>query len=135
MIVNERPPNFELIHLHFPNADKPGVMFAYDGKIYNPSGIHVPPALVAHEEVHLIRQRLTSPSEWWNKYILDGEFRYVEELHAHVAELKAQQTRDRNLMTKLIMSTAARLVAPLYNYEPPRSLQQAMKDIRREAHV
>jgi hypothetical protein len=56
VIIVARPPNFEQIHAAFPRADKPGVMFAYDGKIYNPSGGIIPPALIAHEEVHLIRQ-------------------------------------------------------------------------------
>jgi hypothetical protein len=32
------------------------------------------------------------------------------------------------------MKTAARLIAPLYNYTPPRSLQQAIRDIHLLAH-
>jgi hypothetical protein len=133
MIINERPPNFELIRLHFPKAESPGTLFAYDGSIYNPSGTVVPPALVAHEEVHLHRQRDAGPNEWWNRYILDSEFRYTEELLAHVAEFKMQKgTNDRNLGARLLIQTALRLIAPLYNYTPPRSLQQAMKDLKQE---
>jgi hypothetical protein len=143
VIINERPPNFEQIKVAFPRAGNPGVLFAFDGHIYNPSGTVVPPALIAHEEVHLNRQRDAGPTPgsttqwsgaelWWQRYLEDSEFRYVEELLAHAAEFKAQRYLDRNASARLLMSTALRLVAPLYNYVPPVSLQQAMKDLRQE---
>jgi hypothetical protein len=146
VIINELPPNFEQIKAAFPNADQPGVLFAFDGNVYNPSGIVIPPALIAHEEVHLYRQRSLSfgfgrqsvevgrctPERWWQEYIDNSEFRYREELLAHVAEFKHQKHGDRNASARLLMATALRLVAPLYNYVPPVSLQQAMKDLRRE---
>ncbi len=130
MIIIDRPPNFEQVHAAFPRADQPGVLFAYYPNIHNPSGIVVPPALVAHEEVHLYRQRDAGPTHWWDQYLTDSEFRYNEELLAHVAEFKALKAGDRNASARLLMSTALRLVAPLYNYQPPRTLQQAMKDLR-----
>lgn len=133
MILIERPPNFEQIRAAFPDADKPGVLFAYDGAVYNPSGIVVPPALIAHEAVHLTNQGHVGAGYWWTKYIEDSEFRYVEELLAHAAEFRAQRlTQDRNFGARLLMATALRLIAPLYNYTPPRSLQQALKDLRQE---
>jgi hypothetical protein len=134
VIIVARPPNFEQIHAAFPGADKPGVMFAYDGKIYHPSGGNIPPALIAHEEVHLKRQHHTymTPDLWWKEYLVDSEFRYHEELLAHAAEFKAQRYNDRNASARLLTATALRLVAPLYNYQPPRTLQQAMRDLRRE---
>ena len=132
MIINARPPNFDQVRAAFPKADGPGVMFAYDGNIYNPSGNVIPPALLAHEEVHLREQRAVGADYWWGKYLTDSEFRYTEELLAHVAEFKAQRVTDRNFVARLLLATALRLVAPLYNYQPPRTLQQAMKDLRRE---
>jgi hypothetical protein len=143
VIIVDRPPNFELIQAAFPKSVNPGVMFAYDGNIYNPSGQTIPPALIAHEEVHLRRQRemgpdadsttrWSGPEFWWQRYLEDSEFRYNEELLAHVAEFKMQRTRDRNFVARLMVHTALRLVAPLYNYQPPRTLQQAMKDLQRE---
>lgn len=133
-VIVARPPNFELILKAFPSADKPGVIFAYGDHIYNPTGGNIPPALLAHEEVHLLRQhRPSGPNGWWLQYIDDAEFRYREELAAHVAEFRAQAPGiDRNLRAKLLTSTAARLCAPLYNYQPPRSLNQAIRDIRQE---
>jgi hypothetical protein len=132
VIIVGRPPNFEQIQAAFPDAGKPGVMFAYDGSIYNPSGIVVPPALIAHEKVHLTNQKHVGADYWWEKYLTDSEFRYCEELLAHVAEFQMQRTRDRNFVARLMVHTALRLIAPLYNYVPPRSLQEAMRDLRRE---
>lgn len=136
MIKIERPPNFERIHAAFPDADKHGVLFAYGEFIYNPSGVFIAPWLRAHEMRHCARQWQAGPKAWWEKYITDDEFRYGEELLAHVEEYiwQARQTKDRNQRAKLEMRTAARLVAPLYNYTPPRSLNQAVRDIHLLAH-
>ena len=145
MIIIDKPPNFEqILQAGFHNAVNPGVLFAHGEHIYNPSGIVVPPALIAHEEVHLHRQRDAGPHPgsttqwsgadlWWRRYLEDSEFRYNEELLAHVAEFKTMRAgNDRNFVARMLLSTALRLIAPLYNYTPPRNLQQAMKDLRRE---
>jgi hypothetical protein len=134
VIIVARPPIFDRIHAAFPKSDGEGVIFAFDGNIYNPSGKTIQPALIAHEEVHLKRQEaLGDPCYWWTSYIEDSEFRYTEELHAHVAEFKALKVgNDRNLGARLLTQTALRLVAPLYNYQPPRTMGQASKDLRRE---
>jgi hypothetical protein len=133
IIISARPPNFDQILAAFPDAGHDGVIFAYGGGIYNPSGNPLPPALIAHEEVHLHRQTISGPDLWWTLYIEDSEYRYREELLAHAAEFRMLKvSQDRNAGAALLMRTAMRLVAPLYNYEPPRTLQQAMKDLRQE---
>jgi hypothetical protein len=130
MIITRRPPNFEAINAVFPNATNHGVIFAYDGDVYNPSGNPIPPALLAHEQVHLDRQA-GGADAWWHSYMHDSEFRYNEELLAHVAEFKAlKSSNDRNAGAALLMKTAMRLVAPLYNYVPTRTLQQAIRDLK-----
>lgn len=146
MIIVARPPNFDAILAAFPDADKPGVIFAYGDDIFNPSGHEIPAALLAHERVHCKRQSSGSftriqgysaeklTAYWWTEYLRDPEFRYYEELLAHAAEYRDQAARwpDRNDRARLLQSTARRLVAPLYNYQPPRTLQQAVRDLRQE---
>lgn len=132
MIIVDRPPNFERIKAAFPKAENPGVLFAHDQTIYNPSGVFVPPALIAHENVHLERQKKVGADRWWDLYLINSYYRYEEELLAHAAEFKVQKTGDRNVSASLLMRTALRLIAPLYNYQPPRSLQDAIKDLRQE---
>ena len=145
MIKIEWPPNIDRIADAFPHVqmaraghkDGPtGILFAYGEDIYNPFGIVVTHWLHAHELRHCARQWQADPEAWWEKYVTDPEFRYEEELLAHVEEYIAQAsaTKDRNMRAKLEMRTAARLVAPLYNYQPPRSLSQAIKDIHSLAH-
>lgn len=130
MIRIELPPNFDRILAAFPSAGKKGVLFAYGDSIYNPSDIFISHWLLAHEHKHCVRQQ--DPEAWWEKYIIDDGFRYNEELVAHVEEYLAQARTmsDSNARARLITSTAVRLVAPLYNYQPSRSLNQAIKDIR-----
>ena len=81
-------------------------MCAYNGCIYNPSGKIIPPALIAHEEVHLKRQVMHGADIWWDHYLRDSAFRYHEELLAHVAEFNMQKvTKDRNFGAALLMRT------------------------------
>lgn len=136
MIKIEWPPNIVRITVAFPDAGKHGVLFAYGEDIYNPSGVTIPHFLLAHEYRHCARQWQADPEAWWDKYLTDDEFRYGEELIAHVEEYIAQArgTKDRNARARLEMRTAARLIAPLYNYVPPRSLAQAVRDIHLLAH-
>ena len=133
MIVAARPPNFDQILQAFPGASGPGVIFSWEDRIFNPSGNPIPGPLVAHEELHGKRHALAGGSlKWWDQYIADPEFRYREELLAHAAEFRAQLVRDRNHGARLLQTTALRLIAPLYNYQPPRTLPQAMRDLRWE---
>lgn len=105
-------------------------MYTFGDTIYNPNGVPLPDPLVAHEMVHMMHQLSMSPEAWWNKYIEDQEYRYQQELLAHKAEfsLACQYTKDRNVHAKLLMATAARLVAPLYAYSG-KKLLQAQKDL------
>lgn len=132
VVPGERPPNFEKILRAFPGASGPGVIFAYGDKIYSPSGGVILRALLDHEAVHGRRQ-MGCPESWWEAYIGDHKFRYDEELYAHAAEFRAQaHGLDRNRKAKLLQSTAQRLIAPLYNYQPPRTLSVALRDLRQE---
>ena len=55
------------------------------------------------------RAAVMSAESWWDLYILDPEFRYGEELLAHVEEYRIQAAvlTDRNARAKLSMRTAA----------------------------
>lgn len=137
-IIVDRPPNFEAILKVFPQAERHGVIFAYGEHVFNPSGVVIPPALIAHEAVHQDRQRKQfTPEHWWEMYLTDPGFRYNEEVLSHAAEYRAQvrHIKDRNDRAKLLQATAMRLIAPLYNYLPSRSLNVAITDLRRELHL
>ena len=111
---SSRPPNFAQIVAVFPMARAPTVIFAYAPNIYVPSGKEIPPALVAHETVHIERQQKIGVELWWEKYLADPQFRFDEELLAHRAEFRATRTlthRQEEVALKII---AKKLAAPLY---------------------
>ena len=125
---------FDQILEAFPKASDYGVIFSWGELIYNPHGIVIAPALMAHEAVHGKRQAeyggKFSVEAWWQSYIADPEFRYREELPAHAAEFRVMMPRDRNERARLVMYEATRLIAPLYNYGARYSLNTAIKDLQ-----
>lgn len=132
VIKVERPPNWDQIVEVFPDAARLPVLFAYGEDIYNPSEVRIPRELLAHEYRHCARQFSIGAEPWWSAYLSDVEFRYTEELMGHAEELRvlAQGVTDRNQIARLFQRTATRLVAPLYNYQPPRTVRQAVLDLR-----
>lgn len=119
--IEDRPPNFEAIAKVFPGAHGEGVIFAYGDTIYNPSGRELPPELIAHEKVHCERQIDMGVEAWWDQYLVDGDFRFEEELLAHIAEFKAIMSRYEygthaiaRTREKALDHVAKKLSAPLY---------------------
>jgi len=117
-IIHERPPNFQDIIKVFPMADNYGVIFAFNGAIYSPSGYDIPYPLIKHEGVHISRQGVTEADaiKWWDKYLKSMDFRYAEELVAHRAEYVAciETASNRNMKRKALKFIAKRLASPLY---------------------
>jgi hypothetical protein len=125
IIINDRPPLWDLIDAKFHVADKP-ILFAWGSRIYNPMGIKVPKELHAHEEIHGARQLTTLHPDvtssdgaieyWWQQYIASPEFRLAEEIPAHRAEYLSFCKRhgDHNTRNKALLVIAMKLAAPLY---------------------
>lgn len=89
-IIKAYPPNYKDIRTAFPwIVGRPGIVFAYGDRIYNPTGGILPPHVLAHEGVHCTRQFVFGISyvgSWWKKYIADEKFRLNEEVLAHRVE-------------------------------------------------
>lgn len=115
IILREYPPMFDKIAAAFPGARDRGVMFAWAGTVYLPSGGEVPPELKAHEEVHF-EQQGDAPVDWWERYIASAEFRLEQEIAAHRAEFRCFKRihADRNKRAKYLRLCAERLASPLY---------------------
>ena len=124
------PPNIDKIDAAFHIRDKLGIVFAYAPAIYNPHEMWLPPFIIEHEKVHIARQG-DDPAGWWDRYIKDEEFRYAEELEAHVKEFQVRRRgKDGRKYTRyaLLRETARRLMAPFYGYKL-KTIEQAEKDI------
>lgn len=50
--------------------------------------------LAAHERVHWIRQNAAGRTKWVLKYLVSCKFRAVEEMHAHLMDIKTRRWRD-----------------------------------------
>lgn len=117
IIVRERPPLFPAILKAFPEASRPGVLFAWGNRIYNPTGAPVTRELHAHEEIHHQQQGDAEPGiiAWWRRYIAEVSFRFEQELPAHVAEYRAWRAgRGGYSRAGFLAMLAERLSGPLY---------------------
>lgn len=128
-IIIDYPPIYDYIRKVFPDANR-GVIFAWGGIIYNPSGIKVKPELVAHESVHGRRQGKDIRG-WWEQYLYDKEFRLVEETFGHFAEMDylLGPNPNRQMRRRQLKQTAKRLARPVYRYGITRArAEQLLKD-------
>lgn len=86
-IIAAHPPNIDAIDAVFHVKATSGVIYAYAPDIYFPPGKQLPPWLMAHEEVHIRQQNdMGGPEPWWEKYLIDPQFRLDQELEAHRVE-------------------------------------------------
>lgn len=112
------PPMYKEILAVFPNASAHGVIFCWGDTIHNPSNISLPRSLHMHEEVHHAQQ--TDDEErirfWWRTYLDSPEWRFAQELPAHIAEYKAYRaSRHGYSRAGFLNVLAERLSGPLYN--------------------
>lgn len=113
VIVNY-PPNYKKIEANFQIGDsKP--LFAYAPYIYNPFDIFIDPTLYFHEMIH-IKQQKDNPSEWWDKYILDKDFRLEQELEANRKQLQLfnKVVKDKNERYRFMLNIARSMSSNLY---------------------
>jgi hypothetical protein len=130
-IEARRPPNFDYIQAHFPNAENFGVIFAFGNTIYNPSGIKLPPSLVAHEATHSLQQEeIGGPEIWWGFYIEQSDWMIGQELDAYRIEYREHcnpiNKANRHSRHRMLCNCAERLASPLYNRGIKKKLAQKL---------
>jgi hypothetical protein len=117
-IVIDRPPIYDRAAKVFPLKGRE--IFAWEDKIYNPGGFKIPSWLIAHEYIHSKQQRDAEGNfdaeAWWDRYLVDMEFRFLQELEAHQAEYTeyCERNRDGNQRLQYKRLVARKLAAPLY---------------------
>lgn len=113
-IVADWPPNIDNIRAVLPVTERN--IFAYSHTIYSPSGTKLPPELIAHEEVHFRQQDKVGVREWWNRFLIDTEFRLEQEVEAHRVEWRTyrRHNKDRNHRASFLAQLSRRLASPMY---------------------
>lgn len=138
VLYGKRPPNYEAIVKVFPIAAREGTIFAYGDYIYTMAPVDsLKQHLIEHESVHSTRQKKMGVEGWWERYLVDTDFRYEEELLAHRMEYRYlaqidpfEQSGDpvsRQQRRFFLVQTAKRLASPLYGKVV--TLDQAKKEI------
>lgn len=80
-VVNEYPPNWDLIKVALPKATG-NALFCYGDTVYNPSKQEIQPDRMFHESVHKDQQG-DDVDGWYKRYLTDREFRFQQELEAY----------------------------------------------------
>lgn len=136
-VVIDQPPNYAEIVARFPAVGQyqRKVIFAVGDVIYNPRRMEISPALFVHEGVHGHRQG-ANPFEWWKRYLDDDEWRFAEEMVAHVAEYEATVAgAGRQVRRRAFKQVASKLASPIYEFQMnTKRATQLMKEAFNERH-
>ena len=135
MIKKDFPPNIDQLKQFFPINETTHPIFTYGEHIYAPYHEHLPPDIVEHENVHIRQQKqFTSPDIWWNKYILDKEFRLLQELEAyHTQYVWVKGKSNGRIAGEALIEMARNLCSPLYGLDV--SFGQAEKLIKKYGNI
>jgi hypothetical protein len=128
-IVVSKPPNWDELNAVFNLEAKRGLLFTYGDTVFNPDGVAISPAIMAHEEVHKDQQG-NDIEGWWQRYIVDINFRLNQELEAHRREWKVykQMVKDRNYRSAYLSYISSRLASSLYgNVVTSKDAKQLIK--------
>ena len=116
LVKSETPPNWPALVERFPEASRrsESVVVTYAPYIYVPSGATLPPDLMAHEKTHL-KQQGDNPTEWWERYFEDREFRMEQELEAYSVQLHMWRAAPAKIFKRAKDLLTADLAGPMYD--------------------
>jgi len=112
-ISSDYPPNIALIRKYLKPIK--GTIFTYGQTIHNPDEGDIDEPLMLHETTHAYQQG-GRPEIWWDRYLLDKDFRFVQELEAYQIQYQryCQLNKDRNQRNKFLIRIASDLSSSLY---------------------
>lgn len=117
-IIIAPPPFLDRIRQAGMGVDLSNTVFTYGNKLYNPGGREIPNHLMEHEETHE-RQQLAfkgGPDAWWDRYLVDVQFRLDQEVEAYRAQYRFYCDRHPNRKKRewMLNTLADALCGPLY---------------------
>lgn len=112
-MVRGYPPNYKEVVAVFPAVKKHTPIFCYGKTIYYTHASEPDQAKIIHESVHSQRQG-DNPQLWWERYLVDIQFRFFEEMIAHRAELAYFKDAGRKTRRFQLHQIAKNLSSPLY---------------------
>ena len=114
-IEKDYPPNYDRICECIPAVRKKRtIVFTYGPILFNPGGNPISPDLKAHEMTHT-HQQGADPDGWWERYLVDTEFRLLQELEAYRAQYAhAKRFYEAKHYKWLLKNLARDLSSPMY---------------------
>lgn len=133
-IVKGYPPN----HAAIVDALHPAgnFIFTYGDTIYSPMTDVLEDDIIAHEEAHERQQTRNDdkfgPRKWWERFLIDGVFRFREELEAYREQWEyiERYEPDRNVAHAKLVNMARFLSSP--SYGNMCTFSEAMEKIKNE---
>lgn len=97
----------------------PQAVFTYADTCYSPSGVtDLSADLIRHEETHSEQQYhdTTHARVWWQRWIMDPEWRVEQEAEAYAEQYKflCGRHKDRNVRAQYLHGLATQLAGPMY---------------------
>lgn len=116
ILSKDFPPNFDRIDAVFKikeNRYKP--VFCYGNTIHNPFNVKITEDLIVHEGVHSVQQG-QDPEKWWDRYLIDKDFRLSQEVEAFRTQYKFIRANvpDRNYVAIILFIMSLNLGGKMY---------------------
>jgi len=111
-IIKDFPPNYEAICEAFPIVrQRKGTIFTYGDACYVPYGGVLTYHLRIHELTHVRQQEKIGVVEWWNRYLIDHQFRLTQEAEAYGRQYRAMTKMEK---VNNFHRIASDLASPMY---------------------
>lgn len=122
-IVRGTPPNYIKIRDRF-NLGTKNVVFTYGNTLYNPTGGVISHHLMEHEKTHAKQQEVMGVEQWWDRYLLDDQFRLRQELEAYRAQYRSLKSRPerRRVLMKISKDLASSIYGKIISKEQAKEL-------------
>lgn len=125
MVIKGYPPNYATIKVILNPPET--TCFTYGNEIYSPTE-ELSPDILIHESVHE-RQQGDNPEAWWDKYLIDENFRKEQEIEAYSTQYKWIRERFNAKIAKKFLDNYAKHLSTLYRLNITKS--QALTLIRK----
>lgn len=130
IIYGEYPPNYKAIAKTFGIKNSGGIVFTYGNKLFVPSGQKPDTQLMRHEETHERQQTAMGIEEWWDRYLVDPGFRFMQELEAYRNQYRSMASLPLHHRVGYLNHVATDLAGPMYGNL--LTLEEAKTEITRD---
>lgn len=114
IIYGEYPPNYKDIAKAFKIKGRNTIVFTYGNTLYIPSGNKPDKHLMEHEETHARQQLEMGVDEWWDRYLVDPGFRFMQELEAYRNQYRSMNVLPLDARLGYLNHIATDLAGPMY---------------------